>query len=371
MAEIEAIVMPKWGLAMQEGMVASWLVEEGEEIEKGEEIADIETSKIANAFESPVEGLLRRLVAGEGETLPVGALLAVVAPEEVGDATIDAFVADFQARFAAEGSSAAVAPEPQTVEAGGRRLRYLELGDAAGTPVLLVHGFGGDLNNWLFNQEELAEDYRTLAIDLPGHGGSAKEVGDGDVGTLAAAVLAFMDARGIERAHLVGHSLGGAICIDLALNHPGRVASLTALAPAGLGPEIDIAFIDGFIASNRARKLRPFLEMLVHDPALVTAEMVEDVLRFKRLDGVEAALNSIAQACFSGGRQSLQFEARLEELRCPAQVIWGKQDRILPASHAEDLPETLEAHLFEDAGHLIHMERAREVNALIGAMLRR
>src|SRR5690606_24872054 len=69
---IRPIVMPKWGLAMQEGMVAKWLVEEGAEIGAGDEILDIETSKIANVFESPVAGPLRRIVVGEGETVPVG-----------------------------------------------------------------------------------------------------------------------------------------------------------------------------------------------------------------------------------------------------------------------------------------------------------
>ena len=71
--------MPKWGLAMQEGMVAKWLVEEGARSTRGDEILDIETSKIANVFESPVAGPLRRRLVGEGETVPVGALLGVVA----------------------------------------------------------------------------------------------------------------------------------------------------------------------------------------------------------------------------------------------------------------------------------------------------
>jgi pyruvate dehydrogenase E2 component (dihydrolipoamide acetyltransferase) len=71
---IKLIVMPKWGLAMQEGMVARWLVDAGATIEAGDEILDIETSKIANVFESPVAGPLRRRLVGEGETVPVGAL---------------------------------------------------------------------------------------------------------------------------------------------------------------------------------------------------------------------------------------------------------------------------------------------------------
>lgn len=371
MAEIQSIVMPKWGLAMQEGMLAAWQVDVGQEVSKGQEIADIETSKIANAFESPVSGLLRRRLVGEGETVAVGALLALVADASVPDAELDAFVEDFQANFAASAAAAdAGAPEPELVEAGGRRLRYLELGTAEGVPVLFIHGFGGDLNNWLFNQPALAERHTTYALDLPGHGGSAKQVGTGDVGALAAAVCDFMAAKGIARAHLVGHSLGGGICLDLALNHPELVASVTAVAPAALGPEISMEYIDGFMSTSRARKLKSVLEMLVHDPALVTNEMVEDVLKYKRLDGVDAALNTIAGACFAGGRQSLELESRLGEITVPTQVVWGREDRILPATHGEGLPSAIGVTVLEGAGHLVHMEKSAEVNELIEKIAR-
>jgi pyruvate dehydrogenase E2 component (dihydrolipoamide acetyltransferase) len=367
MAEIQPIVMPKWGLAMQEGMLAQWHVEEGATVSKGQEIADIETSKIANAFESPVTGVLRRRVASEGETVPVGALLAVVADPAVPDAELDAFLQEFAQRFAAEMAARATeqGPQPETVDATGHRIRYLRLGDASGPPVIFIHGFGGDLNNWLFNQPPLAETHTTYAIDLPGHGGSTKEVGEGDVGALAAAVVAFMDALGIPKAHLVGHSVGGAASLDLALNHAERVASATLVCPAGLGPEISMEYIDGFMSTNRARKLRPILEMLVADPKLVTSEMVEDVLKFKRLDGVEAALNRMATACFAGGRQALQLTPRMGELKVPVQVLWGEQDRIIPARHAQGLPSSIKVTIYPDAGHLTHMEKSAEVNERI------
>jgi pyruvate dehydrogenase E2 component (dihydrolipoamide acetyltransferase) len=367
MAEIQPIIMPKWGLAMQEGMLAQWHVQVGQEIAKAQEIADIETSKIANVFESPVSGHVRRLLVGAGETVPVGTLLAVLADPAVPEAEIDAFVAEFQASFAAAAAEASIAggPEPAFVEAGGRRIRYLKLGEAAGVPVVFVHGFGGDLNNWLFNQPALAERHATYALDLPGHGGSTKEVGEGDVGALTGAVCDAMAALGIPRAHLVGHSLGGAISLDLALNHPDLVASVTALASAGLGPEISMAYIDGFMATSRARKLRPILEMLVHDPKLVTSDMVEDVLKYKRLDGVDAALNRVATACFAGGRQNLELTARLAEIRAPVQVIWGKEDRILPVGHSNGLPPAVKVVVLDHAGHLVHMEKAHEVNDLI------
>jgi len=88
MSEIQPVVMPKWGLAMEEGALTSWLVQNGAQIEKGQEIAEIETSKIANVFESPASGTLRRLMAKEGDVLPVGGLLAVLAPSDVSDADI-------------------------------------------------------------------------------------------------------------------------------------------------------------------------------------------------------------------------------------------------------------------------------------------
>ncbi|MEM7026485.1 MAG: acetoin dehydrogenase dihydrolipoyllysine-residue acetyltransferase subunit, partial [Pseudomonadota bacterium] len=300
---VKAIVMPKWGLAMQEGMVARWLVGEGTEVTSGDEILDIETSKIANVFESPVSGPLRRQVVGEGETVPVGALLGVVADGSVSDADLDAYISKFQEEFAAHAEAAGeTAPEPETVDAAGKRIRYLQMGEGDGPPVVFVHGFGGDLNSWQFNQEALAEGHATYAIDLPGHGGSTKDLGEGHihVGALASAVVDFMDAKGIGKAHLVGHSLGGAVALDLALNHADRVASATLVCSAALGPEINMSYIDGFMQAKRRKQLQPVLAMLVADPSMVSRDMIEDVLKFKRLDGVEAALNRIIDDTFAG-----------------------------------------------------------------------
>jgi pyruvate dehydrogenase E2 component (dihydrolipoamide acetyltransferase) len=364
--------MPKWGLAMQEGMVAKWLVEEGAEVKAGDEILDIETSKIANVFESPVAGPLRRRLVAEGETVPVGALLGVVADASVSDADLDGFVAKFQEEFAAHAAEAgAAAPEPETIEAKGRRFRYLALGEGEGPPIIFLHGFGGDLNNWQYNQEALAESHATYAVDLPGHGGSSKDLGPGHVhiGALAAAMLDFLDAKGIGKAHLVGHSLGGAVALDLALNHAERVASATLICSAGLGPEINMDYIDGFMQAKRRKQLQPVLEMLVADPAMISREMIEDVLKFKRLDGVETALGRIIDDTFAGGRQALELTGRLGELKVPVQVIWGREDRIIPARHAEGLPAGLKVHVLAGAGHMVHMEKAPEVNQLIRGLV--
>lgn len=365
---IQMIVMPKWGLAMQEGMVAKWHVAEGDEIKKGQEIVDIETSKIANVFESPVDGTVRRLVVGEGETVPVAYLIAAVAPAAVSDADVDAFVEDFKANFVVADAGAG-GPEPETIETAAGRINYLPMGSGEGDPVIFIHGFGGDLNNWMFNQEELASGHTTYAIDLPGHGGSTKDVGAGDPASLAAAILAFMDKKDIRKAHLVGHSLGGGLALALAAHHPDRVASVTAVAPAGIGPDINMAYIEGFIGEKRAKKLRPVLEMLVANPEMISKDMVEDVLKFKRLDGVDQALAKLRDGCFGGGSQKVSLRNELDGLKVPVQVVVGEQDQILSARHADGLPAGIKVTRFADAGHMPHMEKAADVNELIRSLV--
>lgn len=367
MSSIKPITMPKWGLAMEEGVLARWAVEEGAAISEGQEIMDIETTKIANVFESPVSGTLRKKVVSEGETVPVGALLGVVSDAGVTEAEVEAFVGDFLEQFKPAEKSGGDAPAPEIVEAGGWRIRRLKAGPEEGVPILLIHGFGSDLTSWTFNHAALAEDRPVHAIDLPGHGGSSKEVGDGATRTLAAAVMDYMDAEGMGSAHLVGHSLGGAVAVLIAHKHPERVTGLTLVAPGGFGTEIAGEFIEGLIAESRARKLRPVLEMLVANPTHITADMVEEVLKFKRLDGAAQALRAIADANFPGGSQRGSLRERLSELQMPVQVIWGEGDRILPAKHADGLPASVRVTRLAGAGHIPHMEKASEVNALIRA----
>ena len=134
MPDITPITLPKFGLAMTEGKIVSWAKPEGSEIAVGEELVDIETSKITNAYESPVKGVLRRHVGSEQEELPIGALIAVVADASVPESEINAFIAKFQAEFAGSRNRARseTAVAPIRVEVGGRAIRYLETGAARG-----------------------------------------------------------------------------------------------------------------------------------------------------------------------------------------------------------------------------------------------
>ncbi|MDZ4735186.1 MAG: acetoin dehydrogenase dihydrolipoyllysine-residue acetyltransferase subunit [Rhodospirillaceae bacterium] len=354
---ITAITMPKWGMAMDEGTVVVWHVAEGASVAESQEVVDVESPKIANAIEAKRAGVLRRQVAPLGSVLPVGGLIGVIADADVTDPEIDAFVAGYEPPEAALSDSG---PSIATVEANGRTIAYLDIG-AGDPPIVMVHGFGGSLASFMFNQSSLAEDRRVIAIDLPGHGASSKDVGDGSALSLADAIAAAIDVIGLTRFHLVGHSLGGAVCLHLAELRPAQVASVTLIASAGLGPEIDGAFIDAFVAAERRKEMTDVATKLYADESIVTRRVVEDMLRMKRIDGASKAMATIATQQFPGGRQSA---AAPTDSGVPLLVIWGEADRVIPVAHAA-LASGAQRHIVAGAGHMVHAEAHAEVSRAI------
>ena len=200
------------------------------------------------------------------------------------------------------------------------------------------------------------------ALDLPGHGASTKDVGDGSLRTLADTVLGFLDALGVSRAHLVGHSLGGAVIAAVARAAPERVASLMLLAPAGFTPEANAEYLRGFAAATSRRELKPLIGRLFADESQVTRQLIDDLLRYKRLDGVDLALSAMLDTLLDGDRQAIDTRALLDGVDVPVTLVWGGTDRILP------VPDDVELHRVE-AGHMLHMEAANEVVRILQAQL--
>ena len=360
---IVPIVMPKWGLSMKEGKVTGWLLEDGSKINAGDAILEVETDKIAGSVEASDAGVLRRRVGQPDTVYPVKTLLGVIADPSVPDSEIDTFVASYVAPAADEGDEDQGAQYEYAETAAGS-LRYAKRGSGEDT-LILVHGFGGDLDNWLFNIDALGEKATVYALDLPGHGQSTKKLDNPGLKALTESLAGFMAKLGIANAHLVGHSMGGAIAMRMAAEHPEKVKSLTLICPAGLGPEIG-GYVDEYVAATGRKDLKPVLEQLFADKSLVSRQLVDDVLKYKRLDGVEELLKSLAASLFGGRKQQDAPGAKLGDKMPPALVIWGKEDQVIPAAHAANLPGA-KVHVIEGAGHMVFMEKASDVNNLIKA----
>lgn len=361
---ITPIVMPKWGLSMREGTLSAWHVEESQIITPGQEIMDVETDKIANVVEAADGGLLRRRVGEVGQVYPVKALLGVLAPPDVSDEEIEAYVASFQVPAASEDDEDQE-PSYRYADTPSGRLRYADR-PGEGNPIVFIHGFGGDLNNWLFNIDAVADAGPVYALDLPGHGGSTKAIAEPGLGALADAVEQFLETVGLKNVNLVGHSMGGAVASAVALRGKGLVRSLTLISPAGLGEEINSAYIDGFVSAESRRDLKPVLKDLFADENLVSRQMVDELLKFKRLDGVPEALKGLAAAMFKDGRQTRLLLHDLRSASLPIQVVWGAKDAIIPVAHAAALPRA-KVEVIDPVGHMAMMEASGKVNDLIRA----
>ncbi len=255
-------------------------------------------------------------------------------------------------------------PQYLFTEVGGLRVRYADRG-FGDSVVLLLHGFGGDLDNWMFNLDSLAEKHRVLALDLPGHGQSVKTNVDPSLSGMATFVSKFLDVLSVSSVNVVGHSMGGAIAMQLASDSPETVRSLGLICSAGLGPDINSDYLRGFVEAQTHQELKLVLQQLFADESLVNLQLVNDILNYKRIDGVEATLNALSETLISAGEQTFLTD-NIVASGIPVLVIWGKQDRIIPVSHAQNYSAAggscVEVEIFDSAGHMVQMEKAHDVN---------
>jgi len=240
----------------------------------------------------------------------------------------------------------------------------LWLARGEGAPLVFLHGFGADLNGWRPVHRLLPEAQPALAIDLPGHGLSP--LGDkASFEALVEAARAALIEEGVGVAHLVGHSLGGAVAAALA-HEPGvRALSLMLIAPAGLGPETNAAFFDGFLLADDEAALRPWLDMLAADPAALGSALARTTLRLRRERPLVAEQRRLAEAIFAGGRQTIDIRGLLAAPQAPVKIVVGLEDRIAPPQHVESLSGLIALHRFAHIGHMPHLEARREVARLI------
>lgn len=367
MSDIFPVIVPKWGLSMEEGILVEWHIEEGDDIDINDEIIDIETSKVTNTLVSAYVGVLRRKTADLGKTYACGTLIAVIANETVTDTEIDAFIDGFTITSKNDQNpSYQEQHHPQTIIIKGKRLRYLKMGEARNKndiPILFIHGFSGDLNNWLFVQPTLSASRATYAIDLPGHGESTKDLSDlAGFTDFANLLFDLLDNFGIEKVHIVAHSMGAAIALYMARKQSDKIASLSLLNPVGVGKPVNKEFIRGLISSKNRREVAGYLKMLFANEALVTRDMADDILKYKRLDGVETALSILARFLEQENRLT---EDALKNIAQPINLIWGGEDKIIEPIEKIAFPHHATLKLLKDIGHMPHMENSTAVIELI------
>lgn len=262
-------------------------------------------------------------------------------------------------------------PRGKTLQSGSLELHYHDYPGAGenGRTVVLVHGSGpgaSGYSNFKLNAPALAaQGYRVLLPDLPGFGYSSKpEDIDYTTDFFAEHLTALLDGLGIERWALVGNSLGGAVCIRMALDHPGRVDKLVLMAPGGiedLPTYMAMPAMAEMIATFTAGALdriglRSLLHNLVFDPAVVTDELVEE--RF--------AIAQSQPPAVLGRMHIPNMEKELAKIACPVLVFWGADDAMLPAGGGRKVLNACRpCRLIEvaDCGHWVMVEHARMFNA--------
>jgi pimeloyl-ACP methyl ester carboxylesterase len=276
-------------------------------------------------------------------------------------------------------------PRSNSVVANGLRTFYLEAGE--GPPVLLLHGLGATNASFLPTLWDLAQDHRVLAPDLPGFGDTDKPIRRYDSPFFARWARAFMDQTGIQRADVVGNSMGGRVAIELGLEAPERVDRLVLLAPSP-------AFIRRRQFVRIVRLLRP--ELAVVRLPMRHRSVVWGIKRlFSRperlpdpwyLAAADEFLRVFARArariaFFSAARQiyleepfgDVGFWERLPSLRVPSLFVWGERDRLVPSKFARHVERALPAAtsvILQDCGHVPQYELPDRTHGLMREFMR-
>lgn len=424
------VILPKVDMDMTHGTLAVWHLAEGEMVQQGAPLFDIETDKAAMEVEAPATGRLHHISAKTGDKVPVGSILAWIYPEglAVGQAPLKTSAPELAVPpIAPTGVAATVVTQPAKIATGTRatpaarkaaRDYGMTLTDLNGTgplgrvqktdvvglmtehkpltdspavfdwtpepgplhisrrqgtgrPIVLLHGFTADSQSWAPLEKALGVGSPLLRIDLPGHGKSPKRQVHSFQDLARMVVEAFDDAtRDSEDVHLVGHSLGAALALALTDIRPRRIASLTLIAPAGLGPEIDAAALNGIVRARRVESLAPWLRRLTATPDGISDDYARAAMRARSDAQLRACQADMAQALFPDGVQAFDLRPALERVKCTTQIVWGRSDKIMPHAHGVQADGEFALHLLARAGHIPQIECPERVARIIIGMIR-
>lgn len=410
------LAMPRLGETMEEGRIAKWLKAPGDRFARGEAILEIETDKTIAEFPALHDGKIVTVLRAEDEMVTVGEAIArIEAPSEQVEAVVERPSPVNQVQPAAstqrvrkvvsqEGrvratplarrlarrhglDIAAIAgtgrrgrvEKADVLAAAGRgsgqsdvrfaalrrgKMAYSDSGSAPGRPVLLLHGFSGDRTTWAAVAAGLKRaGRRVVAPDLPGHG--LTEIDVRDASDLAHDLPEFLDALGLADVDIVAHSLGAVAAVGVANAAPGRVGSLSLIAPAGLGSQIDIDFVRGMAQANAPGEVAHLLRRL----SVNNVDLSDAALAALAKDLAKGRLVALAEAVTGAFGQKVDSLAAIGRLsgKVPVRVLFGIEDRIIPWQHVLALPPTIAIHLLARSGHMPQWDQSKDVLEILTA----
>jgi len=267
-------------------------------------------------------------------------------------------------------SAAAQAQTDKTVSVFGAKIAYVEAGDPSKPTVILLHGLGGNSGNWLFTIPALAANYHVIAPDQIGFGKSDRVMLKYRVGTYVDFLDKFMSELKIEKASLVGNSLGGWVAAWTAIKYPNRVEKVVLADAAGLKPAaIDMAQIYSLNYSTRD-EVRKLVKLVFYNQALFGSDaFIEQSLAIRVAANDGYTINSLIESI---KRDEDFLNGRLGEIKKPTLVVWGKQDGLLKVTDGEQFKREIagsELIVFDQCGHVPMVEKAAEFNKAVLAFL--
>jgi pimeloyl-ACP methyl ester carboxylesterase len=268
------------------------------------------------------------------------------------------------------------------VTVAGKPVNVIDMGQ--GDPIVFIHGLSGAWVNWLENLPHFARDHRVIAMDLPGFGQSPMPAGKISIPGYGRIVDELLDTLGIQRAVIVGNSMGGFIGAEIAIQFSTRVEKLVLISAAGISIEHqrnepvlrvleildDILILGGGWAATksaglagRPRARRQIMKLVAYDAEKLPAALIAEQVKGSGKPGFVPALDALTD---------YPIRDRLSAIECPVLVVWGAKDRLVPVRDAYTFGELIpnaRVVVWPDTGHVAMLERPSGFNALVDAFL--
>jgi pimeloyl-ACP methyl ester carboxylesterase len=260
----------------------------------------------------------------------------------------------------------AVAPGSKQIEIYGQKIHYWEVG-SSGPPVILLHGLGGDATNWAQTIPALASKYHVYAPDQIGFGQSDKPIVNYRVAMLVEFLDQFYQKLGIEKAILIGNSLGGWAAAAFAIAHPQKVAKLVLVSAAGYsakGYARGETLKDLYATFNPSTTadMKRLYELIFYEKAISTDAFVVPAFTKKLKTGDGYTINSFMDSILRGEDF---IDDKVKTIKAPTLVIWGRDDKLNPLAMGEAFAQDISGAqkvVIEQCGHVPQIERAPVFN---------